>query len=519
MYANKDIRLYVYVLILLIIITTSIIFSYNMLKKYKIKGGTRLSRRFLQNIGKKYDSKMYAKHILRMNKLNNPVLTTIDDIYEIKDSKEFKYKVSAMLPKPQVHIGQRKLIMSEIQFLTNSDAKYCLYAGSAPGNKTHTLSLLFPNIKFILIDPNIFDLKIQEYDSKTKETKIISHRTKEYDDIVHLKTDDDYKYDGNRAGDNIVPGGYVDYIKESKYKIYIIEDYMSDIYADIFKELDHIFISDIRSNIDSDTKAPSELDILWNMSMMYNWIKVLKPITSMLKFRPFYYNSTFPETFNKNIQSSFNKSKAYGIDFIANYKNSIIQMPASKLYLQTWAGKTSSELRMCIQKSDLDDIEELKNNDIDNAMFYFNNICRGMAHFKNNNSNRYINFCNCHDCALENSILVDYINKHDSLKNIRSRSVNNIRSRSVNNIRPRSVNNIRQNVNFYVTYIGDITTRLLKHMHKNNIYKKLDDSLISEFMIREKKDRDIRKEKNKIKEEQEQKQSKGNLGSISIKEE
>ena len=56
-------------------------------------------------------------------------------------------------------------------------------------------------------------------------------------------------------------------------------------------------------------------------------------------------------------------------------------------------------------------------------------------------------------------------------------------------------------------------------MHKNNIYKKLDDSLISEFMIREKKDRDIRKEKNKIKEEQEQKQSKGNLGSISIKEE
>ena len=96
---------------------------------------------------------------------------------EIKHS--LPYKTGTMLLKPQVHIGQRKLFLSKLQFLINVDTKYCIYAGAAPDNKTHYLSQLFPDVKFILIDPNKFDIKLPN---------MTSHPRKKHKDIVHLKS-------------------------------------------------------------------------------------------------------------------------------------------------------------------------------------------------------------------------------------------------------------------------------------------------------------------------------------------
>lgn len=59
------------------------------------------------------------------------------------------------------HWGQRKLFLSEIEFLTlySNDGDTVVYAGAAPGTHTKYLSDLFPTIKFVLVDPSPFIVK------------------------------------------------------------------------------------------------------------------------------------------------------------------------------------------------------------------------------------------------------------------------------------------------------------------------------------------------------------------------
>jgi hypothetical protein len=59
------------------------------------------------------------------------------------------------------HWGQRKLLLTEIEFLTNyagNDKYLVVYAGAAPGSHINYLSQLFPQLKFILIDTNDFSV-------------------------------------------------------------------------------------------------------------------------------------------------------------------------------------------------------------------------------------------------------------------------------------------------------------------------------------------------------------------------
>jgi len=60
------------------------------------------------------------------------------------------------------HLGQRKLLMSEIGALIRLDAKKeytAVYAGAAPGVHTPLLSDLFPNVTFHLYDPAPFRIR------------------------------------------------------------------------------------------------------------------------------------------------------------------------------------------------------------------------------------------------------------------------------------------------------------------------------------------------------------------------
>lgn len=69
-----------------------------------------------------------------------------------------------------VHFGQRKLHLSEIEFLTNfckdiSEIKEkitLIYAGAAPGTHITKLSSMFPFINFVLVDPAPFIVKPSE---------------------------------------------------------------------------------------------------------------------------------------------------------------------------------------------------------------------------------------------------------------------------------------------------------------------------------------------------------------------
>ena len=66
-----------------------------------------------------------------------------------------------------IHWGQRKLLLTEIEFLTmyfekktNDKPTYVIYAGAAPGNHILYLSKLFPTVHFELYDPRNFSEKL-----------------------------------------------------------------------------------------------------------------------------------------------------------------------------------------------------------------------------------------------------------------------------------------------------------------------------------------------------------------------
>lgn len=71
-----------------------------------------------------------------------------------------------------VHIGQRKLFLSEIQHLSaklkyKDEVAIVVYAGSAASNKGWMEHLMFPNVKFLFVDPNMFKIYISTYGTHT----------------------------------------------------------------------------------------------------------------------------------------------------------------------------------------------------------------------------------------------------------------------------------------------------------------------------------------------------------------
>ena len=362
-----------------------------------------------------------------MKVFNIHSLPPIEKISDIKFV--LPYQLGSKIKKFSDHIGQRKLMLNEIQFLSKCKSKYCIYAGSAPGNKTYYLSTLFPHIKFILIDPNKFNLIV---DGK-------SHRDVQHRDIVHIATDGKYE---------VPPHNIVNFIESTSYKIYIIEDYMTVEFAEQLKVFQCDFISDIRSNIYM-KEYPTDFDVIWNTSMMYNWINIMKPCLSMLKIRMPYGGDDIEIKKDKYIMDEFEMSKKYGIDFFHNYLNNIFVMSDSELYIQPWAGESSTELRMVIRADQINNVRAYDIQEIEGKMAYYNNIDRAWNFHYNANADKSINFCNCNDCALENKIWADFgFNKKQTQEAVVS--------------------------------LGKITNRELSHVHRYPIYSILEPTQVLE---------------------------------------
>ena len=135
--------------------------------------------------------------------------------------------------KSLIHWGQRKLLISEIEFLNKYSKKgfLCLYVGAAPGIHISYLSQLFPTISFVLIDPAKF---------QCEETK----------------------------------------------QIQIRNEYMTDEIAREYQNQNLLFISDIRS-ADWKLLGNDVLDneIIQDMNNQMKWHDIMSPIASMMKFR------------------------------------------------------------------------------------------------------------------------------------------------------------------------------------------------------------------------------------------
>lgn len=130
--------------------------------------------------------------------------------------------------KPKnVHIGQRKLLLCEIAFLTRfaHESNTVVYAGAAPGIHIPYLASLFPQHVFECYDLSNFE--IEESDS------------------VHLH-----------------------------------REYFSDEVAKKYKGI--LFISDIRSTRGGTHERSVDIDNI----AQEKWVHIMKPAAAMLKFRP-----------------------------------------------------------------------------------------------------------------------------------------------------------------------------------------------------------------------------------------
>lgn len=154
------------------------------------------------------------------------------------DAPRRSYKHVGHNKRSVLHWGQRKLFLSEIEFLTlfyDNTNKLVVYAGSAPGTHITALSAMFPKYYFYLVDPAKFNIK------ETKHIKIIN-------DFFTNET-----------------------IKTIK---------------DVYKDIEILFISDIRTgdpkvlNFEQIEKAVKE-----DQNHQMEWVKLLCPRAAILKYR------------------------------------------------------------------------------------------------------------------------------------------------------------------------------------------------------------------------------------------
>lgn len=146
-----------------------------------------------------------------------------------------------------VHLGQRKLLMSEIQLLTYYYTKnpekqqqqhpVVVYIGAAPGSHLVFLHTLFPHVRFILYDGAKFDPRLSKY-------PLVFETHNEF------FTDDTCK---------LLKG--------------VVKAQGRDL----------LFISDIRLSGDTHDKFEKQVDR--DNALQLGWIKILKPKYSLLKFR------------------------------------------------------------------------------------------------------------------------------------------------------------------------------------------------------------------------------------------
>jgi hypothetical protein len=157
---------------------------------------------------------------------------------------EAPYDDRAAAQLRNVHLGQRKLLLSEVQLLTEHyrgrapKHPLLVYVGAAPG--THLLFLLelFPHVRFVLYDGAPFD------------PALARHPSGAFDVRGAFFTDATCKQVLQRS-------------LEDKRPV--------------------VFVSDIRS--DGRDAASFEQQVMWDLMSQRRWVELLRPALSLLKFR------------------------------------------------------------------------------------------------------------------------------------------------------------------------------------------------------------------------------------------
>ena len=267
-----------------------------------------------------------------------------DPIYQYKKiPQKLPYESTRIyLAKPNCHLGQRKLLLNELQFYSCYLPKQpylIIYAGSASNEHMPIVLKHFPNSKFLLIDPNYHNIDLPEVRYIYQNTDNVStDNLREFTNYIRYRGNDqrmlhlqkgarrlnnikfinDQSYDVidsvsdpqskdhqimKQIKDSFFNTNYkstVTDIMNSSNRVFIIQDYMTqtlsekiraslDHYKKSFPKLSTFFVTDIRTTF-SEQGVPGDLDILWNSCLQIIFLQILKPNMSMLKFHPPYFN-------------------------------------------------------------------------------------------------------------------------------------------------------------------------------------------------------------------------------------
>lgn len=335
------------------------------------------------------------------------------------------YKDHGPILRNNMHNGQLKLLLTEIQFLTkvlptsSSDA-FIVYAGSSPSHKLVILLKMFPGVKFLLVDPNEHMLMWPSYTDR-----VITQYNGHERDILYFKyaAGNRFRRRGRQillhgkgliqrddGGGGSVPADICQIMRKVPQRVFIVEDLFTDELASQLYALGDgllLFISDIRTAVSGMT--PSNADIIWNSAMHYNWMKLMKPAHWMLKFRtPFMDQSTKLEPY---MQAAIS---ACPLDL--NVRGERWTYLAGDVYIQAFGRPVSTETRLIgtlgrdgeltTQEFDLRNYEE--------RFQYYNNFHRNLG--KHTDHTEYIDYDlgidRCGDCAVMCNILRDYYTKY-----------------------------------------------------------------------------------------------------------
>lgn len=342
-------------------------------------------------------------HLIKLNidkyVETQPIKNVIMTLDEIKYYSKFNRMVVKM-NRPNLHVGQRKLFLCELQFLTNQlksfkDKAYVVYAGAAAANSRYELGKLFPNVKFIFVDPAEFKIYINEFgksswrfprhheihkricyirsaygDDKNKQggwsndknKKFIFKKTYNVEDFENF-----YEQNTNlpksslkEEDTNYLKSDLSKFIEETNFQFYIIEDlYRTELSLNLRKltekanasNIPMFFWSDIRTADDH----PTDLDVVWNSAQQYIWAYELRCNTAMFKFRTPYmeecneFNKDYDKPMYMDIFNYCKEKKKNGEifpDFLENQLNVKFEYCDGTIYLQTREGRSSTETRL-----------------------------------------------------------------------------------------------------------------------------------------------------------------------------
>lgn len=282
---------------------------------------------------------------------------------------------SNYLAMNNIAIGQYKLLISELQFLTyfSNGEGLIVYAGSSPGHHLESLFKLFPQFIWHLYDIRKF--KVDNYDKRK-----VKYFQKYFTD------EEAYYYSNNFRSNNVY---FISDIRNVGLEIYR-EIYQSR--AEEFKALDinlrftekGILIKDktvynaeqekLMKELHETVEQKIDQGVLDDMETQKRWLKIMKPTVAQLKFRLPYSNIRYP---------------------LISYLN-------GKCFWGIFAKNRSSETRLVVYDYDNEVLWDTKKYD---DQLYYHNLHRNKSYIVNNK--KYNNY----DEAAEHYMVIKYVNK------------------------------------------------------------------------------------------------------------